>query len=103
MCATHGAAAALNDSNPDSIRSQVTVAVRAAVSAGPLPSLGVCGATTYSDRTGVRIQVLRRREAVRVISWLERYRPGGCRSTSASPGGVKAYVMYHVIGGVFLC
>ena len=38
MCAMHGAAAALNDSNPDSIRSQVAVAVRAACRPGLFPA-----------------------------------------------------------------
>jgi len=38
MCAMHGAAAALNDSNPDSIRSQVAVAVRAAGRPGLFPA-----------------------------------------------------------------
>ena len=38
MCAMHGAAAALNDSNADSIRSQVAVAVRAACRPGLFPA-----------------------------------------------------------------
>lgn len=55
MCAMHGAAAALNDSNPDSVRSQVAVAVRAAYRPGLFPA----SACVAQPRTPPGVRVIR--------------------------------------------
>ena len=102
MCAMHGAAAALNDSNPDSIRSQVAVAVRAACRPGLFPA-SACVAQPHTPI----VQAFEYRSCP-ARGCMGDFVAGAIQAGRLAvdvcvTGGVKAYVMYHGIGGVFLC